>query len=333
MILRSFQEASSLLIAINQSQQEMLSGKLLSATSFCLVIILITAGSTVTALAQEIEARRWNHLPIGANFGGSAYGFTVAEVAFDPVLLLDDVKLDLHSIPIRYLRSFELLGRSARFEFWESYQIAYWEGTLNGVPATTTRSGWSDMSLRLGVNLLGAPPLKGEEYAKYRAQTEVETLVGLGLVVQLPTGHYINDRLLNLGSNRYTFRPQLGACHNRGKWSAESTFAAWIYTDNDDFFNGNLLEQAPFYTLDGHLDYSYRPGLWAGVGLGYGVGATSTINGINKNDNRENFGWETSVGYPLTPKLGIKLAYVGLRTLVPVGADSDSIAAGLSLLW
>ena len=67
--------------------------------------------------------------------------------------------------------------------------------------------------------------------------------------------------------------------------------------------------------------------------LGYGIGAASTINGVYKNDNRENFGWEASVGYPFSPQVGLKLAYIGLRALVPIGADSDSLAAGLSLLW
>lgn len=288
---------------------------------------------SATAWSQEIEARRWSHLPIGANFGGGGYASTMADVAFDPVLLLDNVEMKMNSFPMRYLRSFELMGKSSRVELWQAYHDARWEGTLNGVPSSTSRSGWSDMTLRLAVNLIGAPPLKGKEFSQYRVETEVETIVGVGLVVQLPTGHYIDDRLLNLGSNRYTFRPQLGVMHNRGKWTSEATFATWLYTDNNEFFSGNKLEQAPFYTLDGHVDYTFRPGLWAGAGLGYGLGAASTINGIDKNDNRENLGWEASVGYPFSKQLGLKLAYVGIRTLVPIGADSDSLAAGLSLLW
>jgi hypothetical protein len=297
------------------------------------LIFAITLCLLTPSWSQEIEARRWNHLPIGVNFGGGGYVYTAADIAFDPVVLLDDVTMDLNSLPIKYLRSFELLGMSARAELWQAYQDAHWKGTINGVPAGTTRSGWSDMTLRVAVDLIGAPPLDGEEYKKYRAGVDVETLVGLGLAVQIPTGHYIDDKLLNLGSNRFTFRPQLGVVHNRGKWSIESTFATWFYTDNDNFFGGKRLEQAPFYTLDGHVDYTFRPGLWAGAGLGYGLGAASTINGIDKNDTRENIGWEFSCGYPFSPQLGLKLAYTGLRTRAPVGADSDSIATVLSVLW
>ena len=45
-------------------------------------------------------------------------------------------------------------------------------------------------SLRFAVNLIGAPPLRGTEYAEYRAAAKTETIVGLGLEVQFPTGQY-----------------------------------------------------------------------------------------------------------------------------------------------
>jgi hypothetical protein len=101
----------------------------------------------------------------------------------------------------------------------------------------------------LAINLYGAPPLEGKEFAAYRAKVDVETIVGMTLVVQLPTGDYTDDNLINLGTNRFTFRPQFGVMHNRGKWSMELTGAAWLYTDNNDFFDGNELEKDPFYTL------------------------------------------------------------------------------------
>jgi hypothetical protein len=270
---------------------------------------------------------------MGVNFAGSGYAYTSADVAFDPVLRLENVVMDMHSVPFKYIRTFELFERSARVDMLQIYQIGRWSGLVDGVPTTTTRNGWSDLLLRFAVNLLGAPPLSGEEFAKYRADVDTETIVGLGLVVQFPTGNYLDDKLLNLGSNRFTFRPQLGAVHNWGKWSTEVTVSPWIYTDNDQFFNGNHFEQDPFYTVDGHLVYTFRPGLWATAGLGYGVGAESTVNGIRKNDQRENIGWQLSVGYPITPKVGVKLDYIGIRTQTSVGASSDTLAAGLSVLY
>jgi hypothetical protein len=283
--------------------------------------------------AQELEVRRWNHLPIGLNSAGGGYALTKGQVAFDPVLQLEQVKFESHAFPVKYLRSFELLRHSARFEVWQAYQIAHWNGTLAGEPARTTRTGWSDMTMRWSVNLLGAPPLKADEFAAYRQQVDSESILGVGLAIQVPTGHYINDRLINLGNNRFTFRPQIGFVRNFGKWSTESTLSVSYFTDNNDFFGGNYLEQAPLYALEGHFDYSFRPGVWMGAGMGYGLGAASTINGVHKNDDRENLGLEASAGYSVTQNLGFKLSYLGIRTQVPLGADSDTIAVGASLTW
>ena len=130
--------------------------------------------------------------------------------------------MEMETFPLKYLRSAEMLGKSARFDVWQSYQHARWNGTLDGVPASTSRSGWSDISLQLAVNVIGSPPVEREEFAQYGAANPVETIVGLAKVVQITTGQYINDKLLNLGSNRYTFRPQVGVLHNRKKMTSET---------------------------------------------------------------------------------------------------------------
>jgi hypothetical protein len=121
--------------------------------------------------------------------------------------------------------------------------------------------------------------------------------------------------------------------HTEGKWSTEATLSSWFYTDNDEFFDGNYLEQQPFYTIQGHVDYTFRPGLWAGAGIGCGLGGESSVNGVHKDDQRENLAWVLSFGYPITPKWGVKFAYIGSRTLTSVGADWDSFAAAVSVLW
>ncbi len=226
-----------------------------------------------------------------------------------------------------------LAARTARVDLVDSYQEARWSGLVNGVPVTTTRSGLSDMALRLAVNLFGAPPLRGEDFAKYRAATDHETIVGLGLIVQVPSGNYLPDKLLNLGSNRFTFRPQLGITHTQGKWGTELTASSWIYSDNNNFFNGSVLAQDPFYTVQGHVDYTFRPGLWLGAGFGYGVGGESTISGVRKDDLRESVAWLLTFAYPFNRQWGVTFSYLGHRTLTDVGGNSDTLAAAISVLW
>jgi hypothetical protein len=294
---------------------------------------LLTMGLIPPCLALEPVPRQWSHLPLGIDFAGIGYAYTEADIFVDPVLRLEDVKMELHTLAGKYIHTFEMFEKSARVDITQAYQEGRWTGLLNGVPASTSRSGWSDTFLRVAVNLYGAPPLSGKEYAAYRTDSEVETIVGIGLVVRLPTGDYMEDKLINLGQNRFAFRPQLGAVHTRGKWSAEVTGEVAFYTDNDEFFNGNTLEQGPLYIIHSHLIYRFRPGLWAGVGFGYDYGGESKVNGIDKDDRRQDTAWALSFAYPINRRSGIKVAYIRTRTQESVGSDTDTLTAGLSVLW
>lgn len=267
------------------------------------------------------------------NFIGAAYARTDADIDLDPVLDIENGQMALNTWGAQYIRTFALFEKSARFDLLQAYQEGEWSGLLEGVPATINRSGLSDMLVRFAINLYGAPPLQGREFAAYRAAQKVETIVGVGLSVQLPTGDYMDDKLINLGNNRYTLRPQVGVELKRGNWSTEVTGLIAIHTDNNDFFNGKTLEQAPFYTIHGHLTYTFQPGLWASAGAGYSYGGRNTVDGIKKDDRREDLSWALSLGIPITRHIGVKMAYIGTRKQEFVGMDSDSFTVGVSAFW
>ena len=203
----------------------------------------LMSGLAIPGLAQELEPRRWSHIPIDTNFAAGAYAHTDADIAFDPALLIENAEMEMHTVGAGYIRTFELFDKSARIDFVQAYHDGTWTGTLDGVPASVERSGFADSIARLAIHLYGAPPLASEDYAAYRAKADVETFVGAALAVQLPTGEYREDKLINLGTNRFTFRPQIGVVHNRGPWSFEATAIASLYTDNDEFFGGNELKR------------------------------------------------------------------------------------------
>jgi hypothetical protein len=284
-------------------------------------------------LAQDIEPRRWSHLPIGANFGGLGYGFSTGDITFNPVLRIEDGQFDLHTAAIQYIHSFELFGKSARFDLAQAYQTGTWEGRLNGAPASVDREGWADSTLRFAVNLVGAPPLSGKEFAAYNAATTCENIVGVGLLVRLPTGEYFDDKLINLGSNRYTFTPQFGWVHNEGKWSTELSGSVNFTTDNDEFFNGKSLEEDPYFVGQAHVSYTFRPGLWLTASTGYGLGGESSVNSVPADDPKGNFGWGLSLGIPINRAMGFKLSYIGTRTQEDTGADTDTFSLGFSMMW
>jgi hypothetical protein len=294
---------------------------------------LLLLSTTLPAAAQDMEPRRWSHMPADVNFAGAGYAYTAADIFFDPVLELEDVSLDMQTVAAKYIRTFGLLDRSARVELAVPYQEAHWKGLLQGEPASTSRQGFADPVGRFAVNLVGGPPLKGTNFVSYRAAHPTETIVGAGLSVHAPLGEYFDDKLLNLGENRFTLRPELGVEHRRGKLLTELTGTVSFFTDNNDFWNGNRREQDPMYTLQGHLAYTFRPGLWVSGGIGYGTGGASTINGTPKDDRKGNLVTGCSVGLPVSRSVGVKLGYLNSRTQVDTGSDSDTVLIGASVLW
>jgi len=294
---------------------------------------LLVLATTSPCSGEEIEPRRWSHLPINTNFYGAAYGFTRGDISLDPVLQIEDGKMRVNTWAAKYIRTFELLHKSARVDVLQGYQDGRWTGRLEGAERKVKRSGFTDTILRFAVNLYGAPPLEGEKFVSYRAATRAETIIGAGFSVQLPSGEYFDDKLINLGTNRFTFRPQIGMVRTQGNWSFEITTLVALHTDNDDFFGGSTLEQDPLYVVHGHLIRTFRPGVWAGVSLGHEYGAESTVDGAKKDDRKQNVIWVANFGFPLTRRLGFKVSYIGSRTQESIGNDTDSFAFGLSTSW
>ena len=254
------------------------------------LLSLLTIGLIQPCIALEFEPRKWAHLPMGTNFAGVGYAYTEADILFHPATRLENVDMKLHTAAAKYIRTFELFEKSARIDIGQGYQEGEWTGLVDGVQAATSRNGLSDTMARFAINLYGAPPLSGKEYGAYRAKVGVETIVGMALVMRMPTGDYKEDKLINLGKNRFAFQPQFGVTHTRGKWTAEFTADAVFYTDNDEFFNGNTLGQDPLYIIRANFIHTFRPGFWASAGIGYDYGGENSVNGINSDNRMQEIG-------------------------------------------
>lgn len=278
--------------------------------------------------AQELEPRRWSHVPVDTNFFGFGYVNTSGDISFDPVLQIEEATASINTVMATYLRSFDWSGKTARVDVRVPYQKATWKGLLEGQPAKALREGFGDPRIRLSVNFIGAPALKGKEFQAYRTSHPTNTVVGAALAVSLPLGQYYEDKLLNLGQNRFIFRPQIGAVHTRGPWSFELTGSAFIYTENDEFWNGNKRGQDPLFALQTHIIRSFSRGIWASISAGAVRAGESTINGVEKDDSKEDFLYALSAGMPVTRTSSIKIAYARGRTGKNVGSDADNIAIG-----
>ena len=287
---------------------------------------------SLSCLALDPQPRQWSHLPIGKSFLGGGYANTSADIYFDPALSLNDVSMEVDTWAAKFIHSYDFLGKSARIDITLPYQHGHWQGLVNGEKTAISRDGMADSIVRFGVNLFGGPALKGREYIQYRRSANSETIVGAGVAIRLPTGQYDQDKLINLGKNRYALRPQLGVVHVSGPWTVELTAEVSIFSDNDDFYTGSRLEEAPLYFVHGHLLYSFRPGLWLGVSSGFDDGGQVKIDGTVRTKNKRNTGYALNVAYPLTAKSGLRINFIDTRTKESTGLDSNTFTLSYSYM-
>ena len=100
-----------------------------------------------------------------------------------------------------------------------------------------------------------------------------------------------------------------------------------------DFFNGKKLEQKPLFFTHAHIIRSLGPGEWVSLSLGYDYGGENKVDGDDKDNRRQNYGWGLNYSYPLSRQSGIKLSYVSSRTRESTGFDTESLALAVIYAW
>jgi hypothetical protein len=160
------------------------------------------------------------------------YAFSTGNILMDPSLPIEDLKANLHILFARYTRTVSLFNRMARLKVLVPWGAGDWEGFLEGEFRTRKIDGFGDLRLALETVFAGAPAMSPAEAAKIKPRT----LLGARVQVGVPVGVYDNAKVINLGSNRWTFIPELGLSHTRGAWTFEGALAAWLFTNNGDFF-------------------------------------------------------------------------------------------------
>lgn len=300
-------------------------GKSPLATAALLAVLLLFAWPS---LAQELEPRTYANTAVGVNLAGAVVGISRGNVLLDPALPIADLDGDVAYGILQYLRSFGLLGQSTKVNVLVPFTDGNWTGTLDGEPRRRDATGFGDARLTLEWNFVGAPAMTARELRNY----DQKTIVGASIRVIAPTGDYDDTKLINLGSNRWSYRLELGASRAFGAWAIEGIGAVWAFGNNDAFFNGNYLQQDELWVVKTHLVYSFRPGFWIGAGVGYGNGGRTIVNGVPRDNRQENWRIGATIAYPFNKQHGISLT-LGSGFNQGAGADFDTIALGYRFAW
>ena len=76
----------------------------------------------------------------------------------------------------------------------------------------------------------------------------------------VPLGQYDDTRLVNVGTNRWSVKPELGISKALGRWTLELAPAVTFYSENDDFLRGKTREQAPLYSVQANASDTFARG-------------------------------------------------------------------------
>jgi Putative MetA-pathway of phenol degradation len=199
-------------------------------------------GSMGTAVAQDLEPRAYAASPIGLNFLVIAAGRSTGGVVVDASLPVEDVQASVNSLGVGAGRTIKIFGRTALLVASLPYAWANVSGRVGEETGQVSRSGLADPRIKLSVNLVGGRALSVREFVR----APRPTVLGVSLSVVPPLGQYYRDKLINLGANRWAFKPEIGVSHLVGKWTIEGYAGAWLFTANDEFYTGtSVREQRP----------------------------------------------------------------------------------------
>jgi hypothetical protein len=295
---------------------------------FLWVTTIATLLTPAFASAQELEPGAYWPIPRGLNIATVVNSFNSGDVAFDPSAPIDEASATINTTAFSFTRAFNLAGRSANVGVAVPVIVGHVQGRYLGGPAEVHRFGPGDPRLRLAMNLYGAPSMTPKAFASYRQQT----IVGISLVMVPPLGQYDSAKLINLGTNRWSFKPEVGISRTYGQWVLEGMAGVWIFTDNTDFVGGRTRTQDPIVAFQFHLTHKFQRNMWLAGDANYYTGGRTTIGGKQNLDLQRNSRIGATFSRALDRHNAIRMS-VSRGAYTTIGADFTSIAFGYNYAW
>ena len=270
-----------------------------AASIAVLGLVLAHAG----AQAQDLEPRAYANTPVGLNFLIAGYAYSQGGLSTDPALPIEDAKLQIHTAVLAYARSLDLWGKPGKFDVILPYSQLAGSALVAGQPRDRNVSGFGDSRFRLSVLLYGAPVLSLKEFAGYQQ----DTIIGASLQVSAPGGQYDPSRAVNIATNRWSVKPEIGISKAWGAFTLDLSTGVTIYTRNEDYFGGKTLEQDPVYSVQAHLTYHFGGGVWGALDGTWYQGGRTTVDGARGNDVLGNSRVGATLALPVDRQNSIKL--------------------------
>jgi hypothetical protein len=313
----------------SRSETECVFLKLLGRTIFPAIAVAVLAISPYAAShAQSMEPLSYTNSPIGLNFLIVGYGYQTGNVLVDPSLPLKNVKATVDDAFLAYSRIIDFWGKSGSVEIVLPYAWLSATGDVFEQHMKVDRTGLVDLTLKLSVNLYGAPALSLKEYSGYHQ----DFIIGVSLAVTAPSGQYIASKLVNIGTNRWSAKPEIGVSKAIAPWTLEAATGVTFFTDNDEYFGANTRHQDALLSVQGHAIYNFTRKMWAALDATYYTGGRTSLNGSLDNDLQTNSRWGGTYAYSLARQNSIKL-YFSSGLAARTGSEFRIYGIGWQYRW
>jgi len=278
--------------------------------------------------AQDLEPRIYTNIPAGQNFFGVGYAYSDGEVSASPSVPIKDIELTIKGTAAAYVRSLDLWGTAGKVTARWSRLCLEGSALVNGELIRGDRCGTADPSISMTYLFYGAPSMDMNAFRSNPSRR----VIGASLTVAAPWGDYNNENVINTGSNRWTFKPEIGISNRWGRWSAEGAFAARLFTDNDNYKGNTTLQQDPLYQLQTHIIYDLPKGRWISLNGNYFWGGRTKKNGVRGDDRQKNSRIGVTFATPLNTQNSLKF-FASRGVITSIGNDSDTYGVVWQYRW
>ena len=281
---------------------------------------LLAAGGLLAVApgqAQMYGPRQFWPAPLGTDVFTLNGIYTSSNTVVDTSIVYPSLDVDTFVVAPSYSRFFGIGGTLLQATVavpyaWADVQVSEARTGLNRNPR---RDGFADAYAHLSFGVLNAPALSPKEYATFMGR-ENPGVVILGMAGMFaPTGAYDTDRVVNIGTNRWTFRagvPITARLSNSWAPGRTTTFELLptldLFTPNNnpsqpefDFQVQGLpvgqgltrllpkpsqTTQDPLAALEMHLTHDLNKKLWVSLDSYSKVGGGTSADGVF-NDNQQ----------------------------------------------
>lgn len=299
---------------------------------FVVALLVSLASAAAQLYAQDLAPRAYVITAVHSNAINTTWSFYDGGLNLNGTIPVTNATGTYNVSIFSYYHSLNFFGRSANIVAYLPYGVGTFQGDLSEQHRSVYRSGLLDSSFRFSVNLMGGPAMQPKEFANWKQKR----LLGLSLRMIAPTGQYSGKKLVNWGSNRWAFKPELGYSERWGHWVLDGYAGVWFYTTNSAFYAGPVTkpqDEAPIGALEGHLSYDVKPRLWVSLDANFWSGGITSLSGIrNLATKQTGSRIGGTVSFPISKHQSIKVSYSD-GTYIIFGGNYQNVSVSWQYSW